>query len=131
MINSWMNNISVHKKSVHLSNPIWMHPSDADRLGLVNASLVRVFNDYGEVQAQLVIDETLKPGVVSMSHDWGNKNAHGLKTAQRFPGVNSNRLSPVGLGSYDILSNQSHMTGIVVKVERLQDKFNLEATAAT
>jgi anaerobic selenocysteine-containing dehydrogenase len=116
MINSWMNNLSVHKKSVHMTNPLWMNPQDAESRGLFGGSEVRVQTDFGQVQAELVLDETLRPGVVAMSHGWGQSKAYGLTTAHRFPGVNVNQLAPVGPGSFDVLSNQAHLTGVNVKV---------------
>jgi anaerobic selenocysteine-containing dehydrogenase len=116
MINSWMNNLSVHKKSVHMTNPLWMNPQDAQSRGLFGGSEVRVQTDFGQVQAELVLDETLRPGVVAMSHGWGQSKAYGLTTANRFPGVNVNQLAPVGPGSFDVLSNQAHLTGVDVKV---------------
>jgi hypothetical protein len=78
--------------------------------------------DFGQVRAELVLDETLRPGVVAMTHGWGQSKAYGLTTARRFPGVNANQLSPVGAGSFDVLSNQAHLTGINVEVAPTQNK---------
>jgi hypothetical protein len=39
-----------------------------------------------------------------------------MKVASAAPGVNCNALLPSGPGSFDPLSNQSHMTGIPVEV---------------
>src|SRR6202011_1093182 len=116
MINSWMNNLPVHKKSVHMTNPLWMNPRDAESRSLFGGDEVRVQTDFGQVQAELVLDETLRPGVVAMSHGWGQGKAYGLSTARRFPGVNVNQLAAVGPGSFDVLSNQAQLTGINVQV---------------
>ena len=116
MINSWMNNLPVHKKSVHMTNPLWMNPQDAESRGLFAGAEVSVQTDSGQVQAELVLDETLRPGVVAMSHGWGQSKAYGLSTARRFPGVNVNHLAAVGAGSFDVLSNQAQLTGINVQV---------------
>jgi len=116
MINSWMNNLSVHKKGIHMTNPLWMNPQDAESRGLFGGSEVSVQTDFGQVQAELVLDETLRPGVVAMSHGWGQSKAYGMTTARRFPGVNVNQLAPVGPGSFDVLSNQAHLTGLNVKI---------------
>jgi anaerobic selenocysteine-containing dehydrogenase len=116
MVNSWMHNLPVHKKSVHMTNPLWMNPQDAESRGLFGGSEVSVQTDFGQVQAELVFDETLRPGVVAMSHGWGQSKAYGLTTARRFPGVNVNQLAAVGPGTFDELSNQAHLTGINVKV---------------
>jgi anaerobic selenocysteine-containing dehydrogenase len=120
MINSWMNNLALLKKGVHMTNPLWMSPQDAESRGLFEGSEVTVETDFGQVQAELVLDETLKPGVVAMTHGWGHSKAYGLMTANRFPGANVNQLAPVGAASFDVLSNQSHLTGINVKVAAIQ-----------
>ena len=120
MINSWMHNLAVHKKGVHMTNPLWMNPQDAESRGLFAGSEVSVQTDFGQVQAELVLDETLRPGVVAMSHGWGQGKAYGLTTARRFPGVNVNRLAAVGPGSFDVLSNQGQLTGINVRVTAIQ-----------
>jgi anaerobic selenocysteine-containing dehydrogenase len=116
MINSWMNNLPKHKKGVHMTNPLWMHPQDAESRGLFPGSEVCVMTQFGQVRAELVLDETLKPGVVAMSHGWGQARSYGLNTARRFPGANVNELAPVGPGSFEVLSNQAHLTGINVTI---------------
>ncbi|WP_043834855.1 molybdopterin-dependent oxidoreductase [Muricoccus aerilatus] len=47
--------------------PIRMHPADAAARGLVTGQVVRVFNDRGAALAGLVLEEGLRPGVVTMS----------------------------------------------------------------
>lgn len=118
MVNSWLNNLPVLKQGVHQSNPLWMHPVDADRRGLAEGDEITVSNRYGSVGATLAFDDSLKLGVVAMTHGWGQSTARGLDVARRYPGTNVNRLSPVGEAGYDILSNQSHLTGINVDVAR-------------
>jgi len=41
-----------------------------------------------------------------------------MKVAHKYPGVNVNQLLPSGPGSYEKLSNQAHMTGIPVSIEK-------------
>jgi hypothetical protein len=81
---------------------------------------VTVRNRHGEVDAMLIYDDTLRPGVVAMTHGWGQRSARGLDVARRNPGVNVNRLAPTGPDGYDPLSNQSQLTGINVEVARLR-----------
>lgn len=121
MINSWMHNIPALKHGVHLSNPLWMHPQDAERRALFEGDRIRVSNAYGDVDALLMYDDTLKPGVVAMTHGWGSKSAAALKMAQRFAGSNVNALTPNGRDNFDIISNQSHTTGINVEVALAED----------
>ena len=84
-----------------------------------NGDTVRVLNVNGAVDAVLDYDDDLMPGVVAMSHGWGQKHNPGMSVAQAAPGVNTNALLPSGLGSFERLSNQAHMTGIPVEVEAL------------
>lgn len=65
------------------------------------------------------IDETLRDGVVAMTHGFGNANTSGMPHAQRYPGVNVNALAPVGPGSFDPVSTMSQLTGIPVEVTAL------------
>jgi biotin/methionine sulfoxide reductase len=44
-----------------------MHPEDAQRRGLTGGEVVRVFNDRGACLAGLVVDDSLRHGVVQLS----------------------------------------------------------------
>ena len=68
-----------------------------------------------EVELKLASD--LRPGVVAMTHGWGNSRTPGMRLAQKTAGANANLLLPSGPGSFDPLSNQAHMTGVPVEVE--------------
>ncbi|WP_416062693.1 molybdopterin-containing oxidoreductase family protein [Rhodococcus indonesiensis] len=118
MVNSWLHNLPILKQGDHQDNPLWMNPDDADRRGLVAGDDVIVHNRHGSIDAILAYDATLRPGVVAMTHGWGQRSARGLDVARRYPGVNVNSLSPNGKEGYDILSNQSHLTGINVEITR-------------
>jgi anaerobic selenocysteine-containing dehydrogenase len=52
-------------------NPLWMHTSDARRLGLRTGDLVRVNTDAGYFVDKLWATEGMKPGVVACSHHLG------------------------------------------------------------
>jgi anaerobic selenocysteine-containing dehydrogenase len=52
-------------------NPIWMHPSDAARLGVGTGELVRVTTRIGYFVDRVWITEGIKPGVIAMSHHLG------------------------------------------------------------
>jgi biotin/methionine sulfoxide reductase len=47
--------------------PIRMHPRDAQRRGLTDGDVVRVFNDRGSCLAGVVVDDRLRHGVVQLS----------------------------------------------------------------
>jgi anaerobic selenocysteine-containing dehydrogenase len=92
-----------------------MSPGDAERLGLAEGARVVCRSAHGAVQATLALDADLMPGVVAMTHGWGNART-GMSVAKAHPGVNANALLPTGVGSFEPLSNQAHMTGIAVEV---------------
>jgi anaerobic selenocysteine-containing dehydrogenase len=60
----WLYEIS-HK------NPVWMHPDDAARIGVVSDDLIRVETEIGYFVNRVWITEGIKPGVVAMSHHLG------------------------------------------------------------
>jgi anaerobic selenocysteine-containing dehydrogenase len=60
----WLYEIS-HK------NPLWLHPSDAERLGVTEADLVRVETEIGHFVLRPFVTEGLLPGIVACSHHLG------------------------------------------------------------
>ena len=119
MHNSWYHNLEKLKKGEHRTNPIYMNPEDARKRGVQSGDRVRMHNQWGEVEAEVRIDDRLRDGVTAMAHGWGNQNTPGMKVAQKYPGVNVNRLMPHGPGSYEKISNQAHMTGIAVSIDKI------------
>lgn len=121
MHNSWYQNVAKLKRGKHDHNPLHMHPQDMATLGLTDGDPLEVSNEYGEVTALARSDNSLRPGVVAMTHGWGNQKTPGLRVANRYPGVNINALLPNGPGSYEKLSNQAFMSGVPVSI-RLPDR---------
>ena len=121
MHNSWYQNVAKLKRGKHDHNPLHMHPQDMAALGLTDGDPLEVSNEYGEVTALARSDNSLRPGVVAMTHGWGNQKTPGLRVANRYPGVNINALLPNGPGSYEKLSNQAFMSGVPVSI-RLPDR---------
>jgi anaerobic selenocysteine-containing dehydrogenase len=60
----WLYEIS-HK------NPVWIHPSDAQRLGIQTDDLVRITTDIGYFVIKCWLTEGIRPGVVACSHHMG------------------------------------------------------------
>jgi anaerobic selenocysteine-containing dehydrogenase len=60
----WLYEIS-HK------NPIWMHPSDANRIGVDTGDLVRVETEIGYFVDKVWVTQGIKPGIIAMSHHLG------------------------------------------------------------
>jgi len=121
-INSALQNVEKLKAKGAASNPLYMSPIDADRRSLTDGTNVRIANRWGSVESTVKIDDTLREGVVAMTHGFGNANTSGMPHAQKFPGVNVNALAPFGPGSFDPVSTMSQLTGIPVEVTALPER---------
>lgn len=53
-------------------NPAWIAPTDAEALGVADGDLVRVTAEHDAIITEVRIDAAVRPGVVSMSHGWGD-----------------------------------------------------------
>jgi anaerobic selenocysteine-containing dehydrogenase len=53
------------------TNPLWIHPEDAERLGLETLSLVRVATRIGSFINKAWVTEGIRPGIVACSHHLG------------------------------------------------------------
>ena len=53
------------------TNPLWIHPGDAARLGLGAGDLVRVETEIGHFVVKAWVTEGIRPGVVACSHHMG------------------------------------------------------------
>jgi len=53
------------------TNPLWLHTSDAARLGLATGDLVRVSTRIGHFVVKAWVTEGIRPGVVACSHHMG------------------------------------------------------------
>jgi anaerobic selenocysteine-containing dehydrogenase len=91
--NSWMHNLPGL-----VSGPprctAWVHPDDAERLGLVDGEPVRVTSRAGAIELPALVTDDVMPGVVSIPHGWGH-GAPGaeLRVAAAHAGANSNVLT--------------------------------------
>jgi anaerobic selenocysteine-containing dehydrogenase len=53
------------------TNPLWLHPTDAARLGVETGDLVRVETRIGHFVVKAWVTEGIRPGVVACSHHMG------------------------------------------------------------
>ncbi|MCL4544722.1 MAG: molybdopterin-dependent oxidoreductase, partial [Chloroflexi bacterium] len=60
----WLNEIS------H-SNPLWLHPTDAQQLGVATGDLIKVHTEIGYFVVRAWITEGIRPGIVACSHHMG------------------------------------------------------------
>lgn len=116
MLNSWYGNVAKLKAGDRDRNYLFMHPDDAALRQIADGDKVRISNDNGEITSEARLTAELMPGVVAMTHGWGQGRTPGMRVAHETPGSNCNALLPYGPGSFDPLSNQAHMTGVPVEV---------------
>jgi anaerobic selenocysteine-containing dehydrogenase len=102
------------REGVHARNPLYLHPVDAATLGLVEGEAITVSSAWGSVDTVVGLDDALRPGVVALSHGYGERTADDPDGVE--VGVNVNRLLPSGPGSYEVYSNMAFMVGIPVQV---------------
>jgi anaerobic selenocysteine-containing dehydrogenase len=112
--NSWMGNIHSLAKGRERCT-LLVHPSDAERLGLVDGGRAVVRSRVGELTAPVTVTGEVMPGVVSLPHGFGH-DADGarLRVAREHAGVNSNLLTDEG--AVDVLSGNGVLNGIPVQV---------------
>ena len=120
MHNGCLANMKSLKRGKHAENRLHIHPDDAKRFGLADGAMARVFNKNGQVITPIACDDGLRRGVVALTHGYGQTNTPGMSLANAAPGANYNSLMPTGPGSFEPLSNMSHMTGVPVEIERAQ-----------
>jgi formate dehydrogenase len=102
-INSWM-----HAKPER-GPGLYVHPADADRLGVADGDRVRITRGDKHLEVPVEITDRVMPGVVSYPHGWD---------ARRTGGVNINRLLSSAVADKDSVSGASHLDGVPVIVER-------------
>jgi anaerobic selenocysteine-containing dehydrogenase len=60
----WLNEISN-------ANPVWIHPRDADRIGVQTGDLIRITTEIGYYVNRVWVTEGICPGIVACSHHMG------------------------------------------------------------
>lgn len=53
------------------TNPLWVHPRDAERLGLSSGMLAKVHTEIGFFVIRAWVTEAIRPGIVACSHHLG------------------------------------------------------------
>ena len=58
------------------TNPVWIHPEDADRFGLKTTDLIRISTRIGHFVNKVWVTESMRPGVIACSHHLGRWRLH-------------------------------------------------------
>jgi anaerobic selenocysteine-containing dehydrogenase len=69
------------------TNPLWIHPEDAKRLGIENQGFARVSTEIGYFVVRAWLTEGIHPGVVACSHHVGRWRLKGLTGGARLSTV--------------------------------------------
>ena len=62
-------------------NPVWIHPSDAARIGVETGDLLKIETEIGSMVDSAWVTEGIKPGIVAISHHlgrWRLKESEGI-----------------------------------------------------
>ncbi len=115
--NSWTQNIEALTASEKFqSNFLYLHPQDAEKLGIQENTVVDVSSETASVRLPARLTKDVKPGSAAMQHGWGHQHARGLSVASKLAGVNVNLLAADGPEAVEPVSGMAHLTGIPVRV---------------
>jgi len=114
--NSWTHNIDEFVAGTQSTNYLYLHPSDAARLGLAPGELADVRTRIATVRVPVRVLHDLMPGTAALPHGWGHQHATGLSIASRTTGVNVNLLAADGPDQLERVSGMAHLTGFPVDV---------------
>ncbi len=114
--NSWTHNHEHFVSGTLHTNHLYVHPEDAERIGLEDGALADVESATATVRLPVRLLDELLPGTVAMPHGWGHQHARGLSVASKTSGVNVNLLAADGPDSLERVSGMAHLTGIPVEV---------------
>ncbi len=73
-MNASMNTVGINLSATnrrHPHNPAYMHPGEFGPLGIEAGDRIEIASEHGRVEAIAEADDSLRPGVVSISHCWG------------------------------------------------------------
>lgn len=99
-------------------NPACLHPDDLAALGLATGDLARVASPHGSVLAVVEADPTLRRGVVTMTHAYGDVLRG--DTAVRDAGTNTSRLTVVDR-DHDRITGMPRMSNLDVSIAPVLD----------
>jgi anaerobic selenocysteine-containing dehydrogenase len=99
-------------------NPAYMHPDDLARLGVASGQGVKIRSAHDAIWAVAEADETMRPGVVAMSHAFGGLPDEDHR--YRELGSNTNRLVAADK-EYDPISGIPRMSALPISVSALDE----------
>ena len=98
-------------------NPAYIHPDDMDDLGLIEGQMVEIRSPYGRLEGVATRDPSLRRGVISMTHAFG-QNPADEPDPVRF-GVNTNQLLSIS-AEFDGITGMPRMGALPVSVTTVE-----------
>ena len=114
--NSWTHNFEDFLEGGRDTNYVYVHRTDAARLGLKSGDYADVVSATATVRLPVRLLDDLQPGTVAVPHGWGHQHATGLSVASKTTGVNVNLLAADGPEAVEAISGMAKLTGILVEV---------------
>ncbi len=110
--NSWMHNLPGLASGKFRCTAL-VHPSDAQRFGLVHGGRATIRSATGALTVEVELSDAMMPGVVSVPHGWGHDQpgAQLARAAER-PGANLNAV--LGDVERDPLSGNAVLSGVAI-----------------
>jgi anaerobic selenocysteine-containing dehydrogenase len=98
-------------------NPVYIHPDDMDHLDVNEGQMVEIRSPYGRVEGVAARDPSLRRGVISMTHAFG-QNPADEPDPVRF-GVNTNQLLSIS-AEFDGITGMPRMGALPVSVTTVE-----------
>ena len=116
-MNSWLTESSAAKLRGGVGEQVTICPKDAVRDGLTSGKRVRIESGTGSLEATLMVDDSLRPGVAVMEHGWGSRTFDPAGSGESVSsGLNRNQL--VSNEDLDPLSRVPRFNGAHVRIRR-------------
>lgn len=95
-----------------------VHPDDAEASGVRSGERVRLVSPEGSITVGIEVDDTVRPGVVSVPNGWGHRGGSWSR-ANEIGGANANDL--VSHEDVEAIAGMSILNGVPIRMERLAD----------
>ena len=97
-------------------NAAYINPDDLSDLGIAGGERIGITSAHGRIDAIAEADDSLRRGIVSMSHGWGGLPDDDQDITEK--GVSVNLLVSGKLSDLDPINGMAVMTGVPVRIER-------------
>jgi anaerobic selenocysteine-containing dehydrogenase len=114
--NSWLHNVPRFVEGKRSTNYLYMHPTDAERVGVSSGAMVEVRSSVASVTLPVQLTDEMMVGAVALPHGWGHQRADGLSVASTTTGANVNLLAADGPEHLEYFSGMAKLNGIWVDV---------------